>query len=237
MKSFTRIALCMLALMMAVGCASTKVTGRDSKIGNEKLPKPDRIYVYPFAATHADIPSWTKSADRLVQPEKPPTPEELEVGRQLGELVAKELVTRIEEMGLVAMEGNQESLPQPNDIMLAGYFGTIDKGSTAKRLALGFGSGAAELTTAVEGYQMTDTGPRLLGSAQLDSGGGKTPGLFVPLAVLVATANPIGLVVMGTAKVAGEVTGRNKIEGSAKRTAETIADQLEIRFKEQGWIK
>jgi hypothetical protein len=37
--------------------------------------------------------------------------------------------------------------------------------------------------------------------------------------------------------VAMEVTGKSKIEGTAKRTAEAIADQLRIRFKEQGWIK
>jgi len=237
MKCFTRITVCVLALVVAGGCASTKVTERDSKIGSEKLAKPDRIYVYPFAATHADIPSWSASGDRLAKPSTPPTPEELEVGRKLGDLVAKELVTKIEEMGLVALEGSQESLPKPNDLMLMGYFGAVEEGSTAKRLTLGFGSGATELTTAVEGYQMTKTGPRLLGSGQIESGGGKTPGLIVPLAILAATANPIGLIVMGGVKVAGEVTGSSKIEGSAKRTAETIAEQLEIKFKEQGWIK
>lgn len=237
MKSFTRPALCMLALVMAVGCASTAITGRESKIGAEKLAKPDRIYVYPFAATYADIPSWSTAGNRLAKPEEPPTPEELEVGRLMGDLVAKELVAKISEMGLVAVEGNQQSHPQPNDVMFTGYFGVIHEGSTVKRLAIGFGSGSAELTTAVEGYQMTNTGPRLLGSAQLDSGGGKTPGLFVPIAVLVATANPIGLIVMGSAKVGMEVTGRNKIEGTAERTADEIADQLEIRFKEMGWIK
>jgi hypothetical protein len=89
----------------------------------------------------------------------------------------------------------------------------------------------------VEGYQMTPGGPRLLGSAQLDSGGGKTPGLIVPLAVLAATANPIGLIVMGGIKAEGEISGRTKIEGSAKRTAEAIGEQLRVRFKEQGWIK
>jgi hypothetical protein len=237
MKSFARIAFCMLAFVMAVGCASTKVTQRDSKIGTEKIAKPDRIYVYPFAATHADIPSWSTAADRFAQPGKPPTPEELEVGRNLGELVAKELVTKIEEMGLVALEGSQQSLPQPNDLMLIGYFGAVEEGSTAKRLTLGFGSGATDLTTAVEGYQMTKTGPRLLGSAQLDSGGGKTPGLILPAAVLVATANPIGLIVMGGVKLEGELSGRTKIEGSAKRTAETIAEELQKKFKEEGWIK
>ena len=84
---------------------------------------------------------------------------------------------------------------------------------------------------------MTNKGPRLLGTAQLESGGGKTPGLFVPIAVLAATANPIGLIVMGTAKVAMEVTGKSKIEGTAERTAEAIGEQLRVRFKEQGWIK
>jgi len=135
------------------------------------------------------------------------------------------------------LEGSKQSLPQTNDLMLAGYFEAIDEGSTVKRLALGFGSGATELTTSVEGYQMTPEGPRLLGSAELQSGGGKTPGVIVPLAVLAATGNPIGLIVMGTAKVAMEVTGKSKIEGTAKRTAEAIAEQLRVRFKEQGWIQ
>ena len=78
---------------------------------------------------------------------------------------------------------------------------------------------------------------RLLSSAKLDSAGGKTPGLVVPLAVLAATANPIGLVVMGTTKVAGEMTGRNKIEGAAKRTAEALGEQLKLKFQDQRWIE
>jgi len=237
MKSFSRLALCMLALVVAAGCASTKVTGRDSKIGTEKIAKPDRIYVYPFAATQVGIPTWATPADQFAQPIKPPTPEELELGRKVGALVAKDLVTEIGKMGLLAVEGGHQSHPQPNDLMIIGYFGAIEEGSTVKRLTLGFGSGATELTTTVEGYQMTNKGPRLIGSAKLDSAGGKTPGLFVPLAVLAATANPIGLIVMGGAKVGMELTGKSKVEGAAQRTAEAIGEQLRGRFKEQGWIK
>ncbi len=237
MKALTRIAVGLLALVVAVGCASTKVTGRDSKIGTEKIARPDRIYVYPFAATHADVPPWATAADQYAQPSKPPTSEELEVGRKLGGLVAKELVAEIKGMGLVAVEGSQASRPHSNDLMLMGYFGAVEEGSTVKRLALGFGSGAAKLTTVVEGYQMTTEGPRLLGSAELKSGGGKTPGLIAPLALFAATANPVGLIVMGSAKVAGEATGRSKIEGTAKRTAKAIGKQLQVRFKEHGWIQ
>jgi len=237
MKSLTRIVLCMFVLAVAAGCASTKVTKHESKIGSEKIARPDRIYVYPFAATPADIPTWSVSAGRYVEGTARQTPEQIEMGRTLGVLVAKALVTEIQKMGLPGLRGASDTVPRVNNLMIIGYFEAAEEGSTVKRLSLGFGSGAAKLTTAVEGYQMTPEGPRHLGSGQLESAGGKTPGLIVPIAVLAATANPIGLLVMGGMKVHGEVTGKSKLEGAAKRTAEAIADRLRVRFKEQGWIR
>ena len=101
--------------------------------------------------------------------------------------------------------------------MLRGYFVSIEEGSAGKRVLVGFGSGTAEMRAAVEGYQMTAQGLRLLGSGEVRSGGGAMPGVAVPLAVLAATANPIGLVVGGGAKLYGrrrEATGSDTIEGS-----------------------
>ena len=237
MKVFSRIVCTAFALAMVVSCASTEMTERKSRIGSKKIAKPDRIYVFPFASTPADVPSWAVGAGKHVPPSKPPTPEELKVGREIGDLVAKELVTEIQKMGLVSLNGGPQSRPQPNDVLLTGYFESVEEGSTIKRVGLGFGSGATELTTSVEGYQMTKTGPQLIGTTKYEQEGGKTPGIIVPLAVLAATANPIGLVVMGGAKVAMEVTGKSKIEGAAQRTAEAIAEQIKVRIKEQGWIK
>jgi hypothetical protein len=53
----------------------------------------------------------------------------------------------------------------------------------------------------VEGFQMTDHGLRQLGSGELDSGGSKTPGMLVPLRVVAATENPVGLIVRGGVKL------------------------------------
>lgn len=238
MKAFTRFAIAVCILLLAVGCAKTQVTERHPQLrAGDMIAKPERIYVYPFAATPADIPAWSVSAGRYSDPSQQQTPEELKVGRELGNLVAKELVTKIQLMGLSALEGNSQIVPRNKDLLIIGYFETIEEGSTLKRLGLGFGSGSAELQTTVEGYQTTPEGPRLLGTAKLDSAGGKTPGLVVPLAVLAATANPIGLVVMGTTKVAGEMTGRTKIEGAAKRTAEALGEQLKLKFQNQRWIE
>jgi hypothetical protein len=55
--------------------------------------------------------------------------------------------------------------------------------------------------------------------------------------VAIATANPIGLIVVGGAKIYGETSGRNGLEGRAKATADAIAEQLRIRFQDRGWIQ
>jgi len=92
------------------------------------------------------------------------------------------------------------------------------------------------MDTMVEGYVMTPQGLRRLGSGTLSSSGSKTPGMIVPAAVAIATANPVGLIVAGGAKIYGEASGRNGLEGRAKATADEVAEQLKIRFQERGWI-
>ena len=65
---------------------------------------------------------------------------------------------------------------------------------------------------------------------------GKTPGMVAPLAVAAATANPLGLIVVGAMKLHGEATGSSTIEGRAKSTADAIAAQLKVAAEKQGWI-
>ena len=235
MKSFSRAALCVFALVTLAGCASTKVSGSRNYQG-ERLARPDRIIVHDFAATPADIPAWSAAVGRHAAPSTPQTAEAIETGRNLGAEVAKQLVAEIRDMGLPAELAAGQPEPRVGDIVIIGYFESIDEGSAAKRMAIGFGSGGAKLRTQVEGYLMTDQGLRKLGSREIDSGGGKTPGVMVPLAVFVATANPIGLIVGGALKVGGEATGRSTIEGSAKRTAKKIGDELRVAFQKQGWL-
>jgi hypothetical protein len=60
--------------------------------------------------------------------------------------------------------------------------------------------------------------------------------VVAPSAVAIATGNPIGLIVVGGLKLAGEASGRSTLEGRAKATADAIAEQLKIRFRDRGWI-
>ena len=235
MQFLTRIGLCVLALAVAAGCASTKVSDRHEYMGG-KLPRPGHIWVYDFAATPADVPSESALAGQHAAHPTPQTAEQIATGRKVGEAIATQLVEEILNMGLLAERASSATKPRINDLVIRGYLISLDEGDATKRVAIGFGSGGSELTTAVEGFQVTAQGLRKLGSGSLGSEGSKTPGGAVGVVALIATANPAGLIVGGGMKAYGEYSGSSKIEGRAKATAKEIADQIKPKFQQQGWI-
>jgi len=232
MKSRNKNVLCLFALVVVAGCASTKVIDRQ-RLVTEKIARPNQIWVYDFIATPADVPAYSQVAAQST----PQTQEQIDMGRELGAQIATELVAQIQAMGLPAQEATAGTSPQVGDLVIRGYLLSVDEGSAAKRLAIGFGAGASELTTAVEGYQMTAQGLRKLGSGTVQAGGAKGPGAAVPAAVAIASGNPVGLIVSSGIKIYGEASGSSKVEGRAEQTAKEIAAQLKTRFAEQGWIK
>jgi hypothetical protein len=234
MKPQNRVAWSLLALLLVASCASTEVSDRQYYEG-PPLPRPERILIYDFTADPADVPANSQFAGQLaVAP--PMTPEQEELSRKVGAEVAKELVADLQGMDLPAVLAAGQPPPQVNDIVIRGYFVSVDAGSATERVLLGFGAGDAEVHVAVEGYQMTADGLRPLGRGQIRSGGGHMPGMVLPVAVVAATANPIGLVVGGAIKATGELTGEATIEGAAKRTASEVAVQLRDAAVRQGWI-
>ena len=224
-----------VVLAVLAGCASTKVTQQTPMVSPE-LARPKRIYVYNFIADPAQIPPGSAISANLSTPSKPPTAEELETGRKLGARIAHDLAADIRAMGLSAMQAGPGSVPQVGDGVIRGYLVSVQGGSAVKRFVIGFGAGASEMDAVVEGYAVTPQGWRKLGSGTLNSSGNKMPGMVVPAAVAIATANPIGVIVTGGARLYGEASGKNTLQGRAKATADEITAQLKIRFRDRGWI-
>jgi hypothetical protein len=236
MKSYSRIILCLFALVLIAGCASTEITERQEYKGG-KIPRPGHIWVYDFAATSAEVPAGSALAGQPVEHATPQTAEQIETGRQVGAAIATQLVEEIRGMGMPGMRASSGTKPEINDLVIRGYLLSVDEGSASKRVAVGFGSGASHLSVAAEGFQMTAQGLRKLGGGKAEAGGGKTPGGAVGVAALVVTGNPVGLILGGGAKAYGEYSGSSKVEGRAKDTAKLIAEKLRPKFQEQGWIK
>lgn len=235
MRSFNHIALLLLALVVVAGCASTNVT-QQTPMSSPGLARPNQIWVYNFVANPAEMPADSSIRGEVGAPSTPPTAAQIEEGRQLGALIAADLVADIQGMGLSAVQAGPGSSPQVGDGVIRGYLVSVQGGGAVKRFVIGFGYGTSEMDTVVEGYAVTPEGWHKLGSGTLSSSGSKTPGMVVPAAVVIATGNPIGLIVVGGMKIYGEASGRNKLEGRAKATADAIAEQLRIRFQDRGWI-
>ena len=229
------IVMCLLALLVIAGCASTKIDSRNELV-TQKLPRPAHIWVHDFAATPADVPEESALVGKHSEHSPPQTSEQIATGRQLGAEIEAELVEQISGMGLPAEHAVTGTTPQINDLVIQGYLITFNEGSAAKRLLIGFGSGASDLKVAVEGFQMTAQGLRKIGSGTTDPEGGKTPGADLGALGLLATHNPAGLIISSGMKIYGEESGRSTVKGRAKQTATEIADVLKKRFQEQGWI-
>ena len=164
---------CVIVLGVAVGCATTKVSDQQ-QMSYGSIPRPNQIWVYPFAATPADVPPNSalsgNSQYYAVQ-----TPEQIAEGRSLGAQIAGQLVQEINGMGMPAAIGSAATRPQLNDIVIEGTVLSVQQGNATERVLVGFTAGESQLQVAVEGFQMTPGGLRELGSGNLDSTGNKTP--------------------------------------------------------------
>jgi hypothetical protein len=232
MKAVKLFAVAILGHVVVSGCARTTVSNQHAEFPGRRMSRPGNIVVYDFSATVNDSP-----ADAAIKGEQAPmTASQIAEGRRLGAEIANELVAEIRAMGMPAATAASGATPQVGDVVIKGYFLSIQPGNAAERVIIGFGSGGAELRTAVEGYVMTANGLVKVASGDVESDPGKAPGAAFPAAAMVATHNPIGLIVGGGIKVAGEASGKSTIEGRAKQIADEIAKNLKPRFQRQGWI-
>ena len=234
-KLMVRVAVTALACTL-LGCPSAKVTEKRSNVANETLFRPSRIIVYDFAATADDVADNAGSSGHYAKHSTPQTPEQIQLGRKLGDRVAQHLVPEILAMGMPAERSGVGPPPGQGDLIIQGEFVSIDKGSRAKRMLIGFGAGAGELQTRVVGYQVTPTGLRQLGEATIKTSGGKMPGVLVPVAGGAAAGSAAtSAAVSGGLNVAQEA-GPEGLNTAAKNTAKEVAKILSQAFARRGWI-
>ncbi len=236
MNRTTVLAACLLAISLAAGCAQTNVSDRNSTRLSTIIAKPARVIVYDFASTPAAVPPDSAIAGLYRQRATPQSREEIALGRRLGARVSARLVEELKKSGIAAVAVATGPVPHPGDEVIRGEFVSIDKGSRAKRMLIGFGAGAAGLEILVEGYLVTATGLVPLGSAQIETAGGKMPGMLVPIGAGAAAGNVARSAAISGAGNVLQEAGPESLDGAAKRTAKAIAKAIVKAYKERGWM-
>ena len=123
-KKLPSIASSLCVMLLVVGCASTTKVTNSEMLVTGQLPRPNHIWVYNFTASPSNI-----------------APNQIETGRQVGGIIATELATNISGMGLSAAQASAGTQPQINDIVIQGQILSLNEGSAAQRVAIGFGKG------------------------------------------------------------------------------------------------
>ncbi|WP_040590807.1 DUF4410 domain-containing protein [Methylobacter marinus] len=226
----------LFALTVLAGCASgPPVAARQPYMG-EEIDRPDRIIVHDFAATSTDVPPESDLAGRIAGYLVPQTAGQIETGRTLGAQVALNLVAEIQNMGLPAVWAGSQLAPQAGDLVIRGYFVSVVQDSAGERMLVGFSSETADLRTIVEGYLGADQWQRRLETGLTGTGSEKVPYSLADFTTLAATGSPLDLVTGGTSNLKRERKDPPTIKDAAQATASEIADQLRMKFREQGWI-
>ncbi|HZX76854.1 DUF4410 domain-containing protein [Lysobacter sp.] len=226
--------LSLLALLTA--CASTPTAQFERSDTAHAVERPGRILVYDFAGTRGDLPPDALVTGYFEQNEAAQTPNDVEYGRQLGRQVAQQVVARLREAGIDAYPVGAGPVPKLGDVVLRGEFVSVNPGSRSMRVLVGFGVGRGEMSTLVEAFQITATGPRSLAAAQTSTQGGRLPGVLLPLGAASAAGSiATSAAVSGTSNVMQE-RGAESIRGAAQRTATGIADSIIAIYRQNGWL-
>jgi Domain of unknown function (DUF4410) len=240
MKSGIRFGiLTFVVLAIAFGCAPTNV--QQEKMTVTQLARPDRILVYDFAVSPAEVElDKGLSADLMQKYQEHKgtsrTAEEIKVGHKVADAVAEELVKKIRSYGLTAERAFGLPSGKGKILMVKGQFMTIDEGNRTERVAIGFGAGRTDVQANVQVYELTPQGMQQVDDLRGVAKSGGKPGMAEMMGVGAIAGHLLAsTLISGTVAGASEMTSAT-VEADGKRLADKIAADLGNFFVDQDWI-
>ena len=207
-----------LFALLALGLAGCTLDPIDTRyvMRKDEQARPNRILVYDFAVTSAELPSDSPINARL-SAGRPPREEQIALDSKLGKEMGAQLVAAIQAMGLPAERALLGVPVQAEQLVVRGCFVSahVDKDG-GDRLTVGFDLAASELLAMVETLRTTQQGTSRR---------------------LVSAHTPSGLIASNRLKVREGVTNRADLDAWATQAVKEIADGLKAVFQEQGWIQ
>jgi len=230
------LAVLLLALLVS-GCAKTNVRTRE-EVPFTGLPRPERVLIYNFAASPADIQQNSSIFAKLGRDleNANQTAEEIQLGREVADALATELTVKIGEMGLNPLRATSNTPLYGNAILVTGKFIKIDEGNRLRRNVIGFGAGQSSVDAVVSVLAPTRSGFKEIVGFDAHADSGNMPGAAVTGGVGAAAGAGTAAVLATNAATSGVKSYKSASAQQAKGIAEKIAKELANYFALQGWI-
>ncbi len=229
-QRFRRARPAALAVLLAVaGCSGASVKGsRDFDIRGAE--KPTQIIVYEFAYAPEQEPG-VESARQL-------TPEEESIGRQVSTIVADSIIVTLEKKtDISTVQPSDAGLPPDGTMVIEGEFVSIDEGSAAGRMLVGFGAGRSKLETRARAFYIFNGEKRPFSEYTLEADSGAMPGMALGVGMGAATGEWAREMAVAAGGVALETALGNDTIADAQRTGEELAIELIRQLKKRGWVE
>jgi hypothetical protein len=233
-----RVAAASILVLVLTSCGTTQV--RQGARYSGALPRPDTIYVHPFAASPEDVKVHMGLGAHLMGHASygDRTAKEIETGRRLANAIARKLVTEIDKMGLSARFAEGPPAEGLDAVIIDGALLSVDEGNQAKRAVIGLGTGRSKLNLSVHVFEVMPGGRRQIDSFQIDATGGWKPGAAeTGIVGLALHANPAVMVLSSVATTVASEKLSAGIDATAKHCAERTAEVLGRFFAREGWIR
>jgi hypothetical protein len=211
-----------LVITLVAGCAKVNTTGVRRYQG-PRLNASRAIVVYDFEPTGQSIGLDSIDADGGDGLSNEDIEHRREVGRVLADVLAKEL----EERGILSSRKAGPIGVPPGSMSIGGQVITVDEGSSAKRILIGFGSGKNRLSSAAQLYGIPKEDRTVLWEYQNTAASGPKPGILttLPIGVAVQGLSLLVLVINGGMATMGELSSSST--ANAKRMAKELASSVE----------
>lgn len=211
----------LLIVALVAGCAPVNTNGLRRYQG-QRLPAPRGIVVYDFEPTGHSIGLGDGSSDGDAGLSAEDMENRREVGRVLADVLAKEL----EKRGILTSRRSGPLAVPEGLLAINGQILTVDEGSRAKRVLIGFGSGRSRLSSVAQLHGNTDAGIATLWEYQNTAASGAKPGILttLPIGIAVQGVTVLVLVVNGGMATMGELSSVST--ANAKRMGESLADAV-----------
>jgi hypothetical protein len=152
-------AFALLALILLGGCTSTQ---SQIQTGGQVLPRPAVVVVDSFAVSLTEVSlseGLSSQVAKLVGDPSaiPRSQQELQVGHQVADAIANNLVTEIRDLGMPAERGNGLPSGTANAVLVTGQLVSIDQGNQAERVVMGLAAGRSDVRAQVQVFELTPT--------------------------------------------------------------------------------
>lgn len=227
----------LIILLSVIGCAKTNVR-TTSEIANTGLPRPEQVLIYNFATNRADVEQNSSIFAKLQRnlQDADQTAEELQLGREVADALATELVQKVRDMGLTPLRADRNMRINPGAILLTGHFVKIDEGNRLRRNAIGLGFGQSSIDCDVRVLAPMKSGLQPIASFSAHADSGSMPGAAV-MGPAGAAAGAGTVAVVSANVAAGALKSYKSASAQqAKKLADAIGAQLATYFAQQGWI-